>query len=94
MSETNSDLDNLVRHYVYNLKDDGTPWVSPNPYPYIPVELVMEACPFCGGDPSNFWDDSDEGEEPRWVVTCGDCAADGPPGSTLTEAFNAWNGRS
>jgi Lar family restriction alleviation protein len=91
MSET-TDIDAMVRNCVHNLQDDGTPYVY-NPYPYIPDELETEPCPFCGGEASNFWNDHDKAE-PSWVVTCGSCVANGPPGETLTEAYNAWNNRS
>jgi Lar family restriction alleviation protein len=66
-------------------------------FPYIPDDVELEPCPFCGGVATNFWNDNHEQEhddEPSWSVSCGDCACDGPPGRTHAEAIKAWNKRS
>lgn len=67
-------------------------------FPYIPDDMAaeMEPCPFCGEQPTNFWN-TNYGEDtdiPSWVVNCGYCAADGPPAPTHAEAIEIWNKRS
>jgi len=49
-------------------------------------DATMLPCPFCGGETyqhRHFWE----------VVTCRDCAADGPAKETPAEAIAAWNTR-
>ena len=50
--------------------------------------LYKDSCPFCGGD--NLGLSVCEADDGRFWVYCADCFAQGPDGSTETEAEKLW----
>lgn len=57
-----------------------------------PTALELRACPFCGS--RNITTDQLGNEaRPFFVMTCGNCQADGPVEVTEAQAAEAWNTR-